>query len=303
MQIIDKSFFVDKKIYTVVTVGKFDGIHTGHMKIFDRVMSEKESKYSALAVSFINHPSGVLGNKQVENLLTEEEKVSRLEDIGFELYCQLVFDNEFKNTTAEDFFNKLVVEKWNAKVLVVGDDFCFGKDRQGTTRLLEKMCFDAGVKLIIVDRLKYNNEPVSSSRIKKCLKDGNISEANEMLGYTYTFTGKVESGNKIGRTIGFPTANIYPTDEKCIPEYGVYGSFVEIDGRKYKGITNIGVKPTVSENNKVGVETHIIDFDDDLYGKNIKISLKKFIRGEKRFNSLDELKEQIKSDKKGWTNL
>lgn len=303
MQIIDKSGFVDKNINTVVTVGKFDGIHRGHMKIFDRVMSERENKYSALAVSFINHPSGVLGNKRVENLLTEEEKVSCLEEVGFDLYCQLVFDDEFKNTTAEDFFYKLVIEKWNAKVLVVGDDFCFGKDRKGTTGLLERMCLDTGVKLIIVDRLTYNNEPVSSSRIKKCLKDGNVSEANDMLGYTYTFRGEVVAGNKIGRTIGFPTANIYPEDEKCIPEYGVYGSYVDIDGRKYKGITNIGVKPTVSENNKVGVETHIIDFDDDLYGKNIKIGLKKYIRGEKRFNSLDELKEQIKSDKKCWTNL
>lgn len=302
MQIVNENAVPGKKAGTVLSIGKFDGVHRGHRRIFEHVMDGKDSLSDSLAVSFINPPALLTGKPSGGLLLTEQEKIRRLEAEGFDYYCGLPFDAELMNTEAEVFFRNFIVKKWNAGKIVVGDDFCFGKGRGGNIAVLEKLCLEAGIRLVVVDRLSFNGEPVSSSRIKKCLKEGLLEEANEMLGYPYSFEGKVVPGNRLGRTINIPTVNILPDKSRCIPLFGVYGSYTEIDGRTYKGITNIGVKPTVTDENKVVIETNLIDFSGDLYGKTLTVQLAKFIRNEIKFGSLEKLKEQINSDKKYWTN-
>lgn len=302
MQVINRETRLDKNTGTVITIGKFDGVHRGHRKIFEQVMDEKGSTLKSLAVSFRNPPSLLTGKNSCGLLLTEKEKIRKLETFGFDYYCELAFDEELMNTEAEVFFRDYVVSRWNARRIVVGDDFCFGKERRGNTEVLGRLCRREGIELAVVNRLCYEGEPVSSSRIKACLTDGQTETANNMLGYPYFFEGEVASGNRLGRTMGIPTINIYPENGKCIPLFGVYGSYVEIEGRIYKGITNVGVRPTVAEDNRIVIETNLIDFDGDLYGKKLEVRLEKFIRKEIKFDSLEKLKEQINSDKKYWTN-
>lgn len=302
MQIINKNDILNDNQYTIVTIGKFDGVHLGHMKIFNQVMKEKKEDYITLVASFVDNPRVLVEKNNDGILLEENEKITLLEKVGFDIYCGLPFDEEMMNTSAEAFFIKNIVNKWHAKILVIGDDFCFGKNRVGTISFLKTMCEKENIKLVVVDRLLYEGEPVSSSRIKLCLKNGHIEDANNMLGYNYNFTGIVREGRRLGRTIGFPTVNIVPETKRCIPLQGVYGCEVLISGNKFMGITNIGINPTVTTEHKVGIETFIYDYEGDLYGEVISVYLHTFIRAEKKFNSIDELKKQINSDKKCWTN-
>lgn len=305
MRIINKDFSFDRNEKTVVTVGKFDGLHIGHRRIFELLKKEKEEKkLISLAVSFVNSPQSFISAENSKGqLLTETGKEERLSAFGTDYYCGLTFDRKLMNTSAEDFFSRYIVKKWNAEALIVGDDFRFGKDRSGDAALLEKLCSAAKIRLTVVPRVHFGSEPISSTRIKESLLKGDIENANAMLGYAYFFEGEVKSGNRIGRTIGFPTVNLLPEVGRCVPAYGVYGSYVKIGEEIFSGVTNIGVKPTVSDKPEPVIETNIIDFDSDLYGDTVKVSLIKFIRPEIKFSSMEMLKNQIESDKKYWTNL
>ncbi len=300
MKLIDKGYYIQEN-KAIVTIGKFDGLHTGHETIFDKVMSLKTDTSETIVVSFENHPDKLLtGNAKL--LLSDDDKMESFEKIGFDYFCRLTFDEELMNTEAEDFFRSYIIDRWNSSILVVGDDFCFGKDRRGDLRLLKCLCQEYGIELIIVERKLYEEIPVSSSRIKDMLIKGNLKAAEDMLGYKYFFKGEIVSGNRIGNTIGFPTINILPEGNCLIPRYGVYATEVILEGKTYKGITNIGVKPTVGEEEALTIETNILDFDEDVYGHHAKISLISFLREEKKFGSLQELKNQIENDKKYWTN-
>lgn len=300
MKLIDKGYYI-QGTKSIVTIGKFDGLHTGHETIFDKVMSMKKDTLNTIVVSFENHPDKLLtGNAKL--LLSDDDKRERLESIGFDYFCRLAFDDELMNTEAEEFFRSYIVCRWNASILVVGDDFCFGKNRKGDLKLLKCMCRDNGIELIVVERKLYEEIPVSSSRIKDMLIKGRLKAAEKMLGYKYFFKGEIVSGNRIGNTIGFPTINILPDVNCLIPKLGVYATEVTIDGMTYKGITNIGVKPTVGEDEALTIETNILDFNKDVYGHQAKVSLISFLREEKKFSSLNELKKQIENDKKYWTN-
>ncbi len=291
----------------IVTIGKFDGLHLGHKKIIDEVMknrsSELGSNQSTVVASFVDHPDTLLKKDYVGTLLDRSQKINKLENLGVDYYCELPFDKKMMNTEAEDFFEEFIVSKWKTGILVVGDDFTIGRNRRGDISLLNKLCCLHNIKMIVVPRLEYKGAPVSSSRIKNELIEGNVREAEYMLGYEYSFEGIVIEGNHLGRTIGLPTVNIKPEDGVLLPKFGVYGSLLDIFGITYKGITNIGVKPTVEEKKIPLVETNIINFDGNLYGETLKVRLKTFVRPEMKFNGLDELKNQIETDKNSWTNM
>ena len=303
MLIIDQKTEVNAA-RTVLTIGKFDGLHIGHMKIIKKVLDisiDSDYALSKLVVSFVNHPDELLKDNFKGNLMSETEKTSLLMKNNIDYYCPLVFDSTMRDTEAEVFFNEYIVGKWHARALVVGDDFCFGKGRKGNIAFLEETCKKAGIDLYVVQRETYLGEPVSSSRIRAALEEGLVFEASVMLGRKVMIKGIVEKGNQLGRTIGFPTINVSVAKNKFLPRFGVYGGHVIINGEKYRAISNIGVKPTVGSN-KVIAEANIYDFDEDVYDCFASIALESFIRPELHFNDLDELKKQIEIDKKSFTN-
>lgn len=286
-----------------VTVGKFDGLHIGHMSIIDTMLENSSDKpMSKMLVSFLNHPDMVLGRDYKGSLMSESEKTDLLYEKGLDYYCSLVFDRMLMNTEAGVFFDKFIVKKWKTAALFVGDDFCFGKGRLGNTDFLKEKCKEKGIELTIIKRKEFEGEAISSSRIRKCLAEGEVERAEYMLGRPYTIKGIVSRGHAIGRTISFPTINIHPHKNKFLPRFGVYGASVTIEGIKYRAIANIGIKPTLMNESGPIAEAHILDFDGDLYDTFQEIRLESFIRPEIRFNSLDELKNQLEKDKKWWTN-
>lgn len=295
MKIISKKEF-EKLNNTVVTVGKFDGLHKGHQKILNVMVDLKLEGYQSVLFTFKRAPKEVLNKEKMEYILTQKEKEEFLENRGVDYYIEYPCDENVLNTPAEDFIKNILVEKIGAKVIVCGTDFRFGRNREGDIYLLKALQKQLGYEVIVLDKLQYGNADISSSRIREAALKGDILLVNELLGYNYTVIGEVVHGNKIGRTMGFPTANIVADDNKLLPPFGVYYTKVEIDGKYYKGITNVGKKPTISDKNPVNVETHILGYDGDLYGKILEVEFLKYVRPEMKFESVEVLEKQIKTD-------
>ena len=295
MKIISKKEF-EKLNNTVVTVGKFDGLHKGHQKILNVMTELKVEGYESVLFTFKRAPKEVLNKEKMEYILTQKEKEEFLENRGVDYYIEYPCDESVLNTPAEDFVRNILVGKIGAKIIVCGTDFRFGRNREGDIHLLEALQEEFDYELIVLDKLKYGNADISSSRIREAVCDGNIEFVNELLGYNYTVIGKVVHGNEIGRTMGFPTANIEAENNKLLPPFGVYYSRVKIDGKEYKGITNVGKKPTISDDNPVNVETHILGYEGDLYGEILEVEFLKYVRPEMRFDSVETLEKQIKTD-------
>ena len=207
------------------------------------------------------------------------------------------FDEKLMHTDAESFI-KLLVDNLGMEYLVVGTDFRFGYKGLGNVELLKDLSKKFGFELEIIEKLKKESRDISSTYIREELVSGNIKNVNEMLGYEYFVWGEVVHGAHLGNKLGMPTINIMPPKEKLVPKFGVYLTYIDIDGRKYHGITNVGMKPTVSSSNAVGIETHILDYNGDLYGEKLKVTFLEFLRPEKKFDSIDSLKNQMLLDKK-----
>jgi len=285
----------------VVTVGTFDGIHKGHMKILDTLIYEAE-KIGGESVVFTlyPHPRKVLQPTERELFLlnTIDEKALLLKKAGIKNLVIYPFTKGFAQLNSCDFIEKILYNKLRAKQLIVGFDHHFGKDRQGNLEILRNCANPFGFDIIKVDALEEDGKKISSSRIRNLITEGNIAKANKYLGYEYFINGIVIEGEKIGRTLGFPTANIHVIEkEKLIPKRGVYAVKINIDSKKYNGMLNIGTRPTVSSNFNTNIEVHIIDFKGDIYDKIIKITFIQFIRDEIKFENKDQLKGQLISDK------
>lgn len=282
---------------TAVSLGKFDGFHVGHRLLIEYVTSLKEKGYQAVTFSFFQHPGFMVSNALSKKLIyTEAEKVKKAEELGSDCFISYPFNKEVMNTEPEEFVRSVLVEKLGARVVVVGKDYHFGKDRSGNVQMLEELGKKYGFVVKAFDKVIMDGLEVSSTRIRNDLQEGKIKQANAMLGSPYSITGKVVYGNQIGRTLGMPTANIIPPAEKLIPPNGVYASRIFVEGDVYYGITNIGYKPTVGDKNEKGVETFIFDFQESIYDKEIKVELFAYERGEQKFGSLDELKMQMERD-------
>lgn len=283
MQIIDN---LDFQLHeTAVCIGKFDGIHKGH-----RLLVEEVKKGNLIPVMFTFAMSGG------KNIYSQKEKHHLAEELGIEVVVEIPFDERFMHQSPQQFVTEVLVKRCGAKKVVVGTDFRFGHARKGDAKLLQEMGKQYGFETVIMEKLVEDGEVVSSTKIRERIRQGKIEEANALLGTPYRITGKVEKGNQIGRTIATPTANIVPDSVKELPPYGVYAVIVSVEGKQYGGISNLGVKPTISANNAVGLETWLFDASLNLYDKQITVFLIAFQRPEQKFASIESLQEQIKED-------
>ena len=285
-------YFTHIKFYegdkrTAVTLGKFDSLHRGHFKLIENVIEySRIQDLKSVVFSFD------MGKKA---LLTNDERKEMLKD-KVDCLIQCPFTDDIKHMEAEAFIKDILVEKLHAKYIVVGSDFRFGYKASGDVMTLARYEEKYDYKLIVIEKEKHNDREISSTYIRELLDEGYIDLANNLLGYTYSIKGVVEHGKKLGRTLGFPTMNIAPDAEKYTPKSGVYACSIIINGEKYHGIGNVGIKPTVSKVNKLLVEVYVFDYKEDTYGENISVEFEAFERPEVRFDSVENLKEQVDQD-------
>lgn len=281
---------------SAVTIGKFDGIHRGHQVLLNQILEQKKNGLNAVMFTFNFHPNNLFSDKEINTIYTEEEKHYILEQGGLDVLISYPFTKETAATEPEDFIKDVLIDKLDTKIIVVGADFHFGHKRRGNVDMLKEYSSTYGYEVIVFDKIGMEEEEISSSRIRSEIALGNMESANNMLGRPFSIIGTVMHGRKIGRTLGFPTINLIPPSNKLLPPNGVYASVTTIDGIKYPGITNIGYNPTVGKTPETRVETYIFDFDIDLYGKTVEVSLYKQEREEVKFASVEELKEQMQKD-------
>ncbi len=289
-----EGFKIEEK--TAVTLGKFDGIHLGHQMLMKNVLEKKKNGYKAVVFTFDMPPGAFFSGKTHQTLLTNYERKLFLEKIGIDYLIECHFTHDIAEMEPEDFVEKILVDKLNTAYICAGDDCTFGKKARGDCKMLKAMSDEFGFEVEIEPKIKYKDEVISSTLIRKYIEKGEMKIANAMLGYPYTIIGKIVHGNQLGRKLGVPTANILPIKEKKLPPNGVYVSRTWIDDKSYMGITNIGSKPTVSDEVIISVETNIFDFCDDLYGKEVKIELFDYERPERKFESVEELTKVLKKD-------
>lgn len=280
---------------TVLSLGKFDGVHRGHDLLLENLFQKKKEGLSAAIFTFNIPPRQNVEHAMQHVLTTNEEKMHLLEQLGVDYLIECPFTREIMCMEAQDFVRKIVKEL-HVKCFVVGDDFHFGHNRCGDYHMLRDMSEELGYEVIVVKKIKEDERDISSTFVREEVELGHIEKANHLLGYPYFVCGKVEHGKEIGRTIGIPTINLLPPKEKLLPPFGVYVSKVLIDGKEYHGVTNVGRKPTIAGVNPVGVETHILDVAQDLYGKEVKVEFLKFVRPEQKFDSVESLKNQMQQD-------
>lgn len=281
---------------SAVTLGKFDGLHRGHQLLINKILEQKTKGYQAVMFTFMLHPCNLFSDKEIEIIYTEDEKKYLLEKWGLDVLVSYPFTKETASMEPEDFIKEVLIHKLDAKMIVVGSDYRFGRERRGDINLLKEYAAIYGYELCIMDKILSADREIGSSYIRNELKKGNMELVNELLGNPYSIMGTVLHGRKIGRTIGFPTINLIPAGDKLLPPDGVYASVTTINKEKYPGLTNIGLNPTVGETPEKRVETYIFDYDNDLYNSFVSVALYSRERGEEKFNSLEELKEQMNKD-------
>ena len=280
---------------TSATIGNFDGVHIGHKKILSAVKQEaKQQGLSSCVITFHPHPQKVLQNIDIPLLVPIRERLKLLEDQGIDVVACYTFTKDMAKISAQDFVTDILVGKLNLKHLIVGPDFSFGRKREGNLSLLNKMGAEYGFDTEVVETALYEGEIVSSTSIRNLVREGNLLKARNFLGYNFYIEGQVKEGERRGRQIGFPTANL-DTDWDILPKVGVYATLANVDGTKHQSITNIGYRPTFGHNELL-IETHIFDFDEEIYKKRIKVEFVDRVRDEQKFNGPEALVEQIKRD-------
>ena len=282
---------------TVLTLGVFDGLHLGHQKIMQTVV-ERAAEIGAVptAITFHPHPRAVLHPESAPPLLqTLDQRLANFEVLGVEQAIVVNFDMKFASQPADDFLHEIVHDRLHAREVYLGKGFAFGKNRGGNIELLREMSRELGFVADEVPEVQLRGQRISSSRIRKLLEEGRINLARRMLGRPYGVEGVIVRGNRRGHTIGFPTANLRPHN-RVIPKFGVYATATLVDGVWRKSITNIGVRPTFGKDTDPSIETYLFDFDGDLYGDVLRVRFLHRIRDERKFNGIEELKEQIERD-------
>jgi riboflavin kinase/FMN adenylyltransferase len=292
------SSYVSQK-QSIVTIGTFDGVHIGHQEIIEKIIEDaKKSDCESLILTFFPHPRMVLAHESGVKLLnTINEKIELLQKIGLSDLIIHPFDETFSQLSAEEFVAKILVEKLKIKKIILGHDHRFGKNRSASIDDLIIFGKKYNFEVEQISAQKIDQVAISSTKIRTALLEGNITLANQYLGYQYSFSGKVVKGKQLGRTIGFPTANIQIDEEyKLIPKNGVYIVKSTISDKTYFGMMNIGTRPTVDGKN-LTIEVYFFDFEKDIYDISITVSILDRIRDEKKFDSFDDLKKQIEKDK------
>ena len=280
-----------------VSLGNFDGIHVGHSMLIQRCVSEAiTNKSSSVVYTFSPHPEKILCPDSFNGyIMSQKIKEQLLRDYGVDALVNHTFTEEFSQKSAEEFVKDYLVYYLSPKKVFVGFNFSFGRGARGNPQILEKLGEQYGFEVHREPPIKYKDMVISSSKIRKFLEDGDITFAKNMLGYWPVIEGKVIPGDQLGRTIGVPTANLLIESDIILPKQGVYATYIKINGRKYKSVTNIGYKPTFN-GKTLKVETHIFDFSEDIYDKIVQLIFIQRIRDEKKFNNVEELKQQMAMD-------
>ena len=284
---------------TVVTIGKFDGRHKGHQKLLGRMLELKRQKgYRAAVFTFDTAPMAKLSGTDQKVITTNQERRNNMAKMGIDYLVEYPFTRDVVHLSAEAFVREILIGKMNARAMVVGTDCGFGYQRSGNAQVLKELSSRYGYELEVIVKEQDEKRDISSTYIKEELAGGRMEKANKLLGEPYAIHGTVVHGNHVGGPVlGFPTVNIIPPEEKFLPPFGVYVSMVVTEDGIFGGITNIGRKPTVERDCAVGVETYIFGLDKDLYGTDIEVQLLNYERPERKFDSLEQLKEQLKRDK------
>lgn len=286
---------------SIITVGTFDGVHLGHQYLIETLVKRaKEQNLESVVFTFDPYPQEVFGTGPTEETLlsTISEKVEVMRKLGVDHLVVYPFSKAFASLTSSEFISDFLVSKLSLKYLLLGYDHKFGRDKESSVSHLQKLGDRLGFEVSRLDQKRVADVDLSSSIIRKELQEGNVKMVRELLGRTYSVSGKVVRGKQIGRTIAFPTANLQVNDSrKMLPKKGVYAVVVCVDGHNYKGMLNIGVRPTIEDNRTVKtIETHIFDFDMDIYHKELSLFFVERIRDEKKFDSLKSLTTQLERD-------
>ncbi len=279
-----------------VTIGNFDGVHLGHRVLFERVVEQaRREQGTSVAVTFDPHPLKVLSPNGIRLISTTQQKIEQIERAGIDVLVIIPFTPEVAATPAEMFVDRILLEKIGLRGLVIGYDYALGKGRQGDIAFLRKQGEEKGFSVDVIEPHYVDNDLVSSTRIRELVAAGRMRDVYKLLGRFYQIRGIVQSGQRRGRKLGFPTANLCLSEEDLCPKSGVYVTQVLYDGKQYGGVANIGYNPTFGVNELVA-ETHIFDFNADIYGKPLKINLLRYLRTEMAFESAEALVRQISKD-------
>ena len=290
----------DNKILeaTAVAIGKFDGIHRGHIKLLERLKMEKENGLQTVVFSFDKSIASFFSGIDVPMLQTDGEKEEFLAEFGIDILAIYPVNEDSVKISPEEFIKKILYVKLNAKVIVAGPDLSYADKGMGNFELLDSLSEKYSYTTVMIEKEIYEplNAEISSTLVREAVVKGEMELSKELLGRNYSISGKVIHGRRLGRKMSFPTVNLIAEKNKLLPPFGVYTADVYVGSNKFCGVANVGIKPTVSDNDMPCVETHIFDFDEDLYGEYIKVELKRFLREEKKFGSIEELKQQLAKD-------
>ncbi|MBR6230892.1 MAG: bifunctional riboflavin kinase/FAD synthetase [Lachnospiraceae bacterium] len=287
---------IEQKIQTVVTLGKFDGVHRGHQKLLNEVFEiAGEQGLETCVFTFSVLPQAKLMHKKSMTILSNSERRDLLEEMGTDILIECPFTDAIRKMEPEEFVQSILVDRLKCRAAVVGTDFRFGKDRAGTPETLAEAGKKLGIEVRVIEKLMYGDREISSTFIREELVKGDIRKVNSLLGYPFYVEGYVVHGEHNGTKIGFPTANLKPDEHKILPPNGVYETETAVSGECFRSITNIGTRPTLGGHN-ISIETNIPGFEGDIYGEFMKVRFIRLMRPERKFAGLEELKEQIAKD-------
>lgn len=295
MKIIKDTLDFSISEISAVTLGKFDGIHKGHQKLMRMILEKRKHGLKSVVFTFGQMPGTVLCGKG-RTILTGAERRKHLEGLGIDYMVECPFVPEIIQMEPEAFVEKILVGQLHAKYIAVGPDFRFGHNRRGSVKLLKQLAPVFGYEVEVFEKECLEDKVISSTYVRYMLQNGEMETVEKLLGYPYYVSGTVVHGHAIGRKLGIPTLNLIPDDEKMLPPNGVYLTKTVFGQEEHLGITNVGVKPTISGEELKGIETHLFDYEGDLYGREVTVVFYAFERPERRFESLEDLKKQLRED-------
>ena len=296
MEIIADTTQFYLEIDTAVAIGKFDGLHIGHRRLLDEILEQKQNGLAACVFTFDPAPAVLFGASDGRELMTREEKRTQLERMGVDILVEFPLSYQTAAMEPEEFISEILTKQMNVRFIAAGTDLSFGAKGRGNAELLKTMAGEFDYQVKTIDKVKFGDREISSTYVREQGENGDLLLAERLLGRPYTIMGTVVHGNRIGRTLGMPTVNVIPPENKLMPPCGVYYSSVWHRGKRYRAISNVGYKPTVTNERVMGVEAYIYDFHEEIYGEEIEICLHEFKRPERKFDSLNELKEQLARD-------
>lgn len=287
-------FYLNKE--TAVAIGKFDGLHIGHRRLLEEIIEQKKKGLAACVFTFNPAPAVLFGLSDGKELTTREEKRVLLKRMGADILIEFPLTERTAAICPEDFVNQVLVKQMNVRFLAAGSDLSFGAGGKGDAALLQSMAEDCGYQVKTIEKVCFGNQEISSTYAREQVEAGNMLLAEQILGMPYTLMGSVSHGKQLGRRLGMPTVNLIPPKSKLMPPCGVYYATVLYGGKRYRAISNVGYKPTVTQEHVMGVESYLYDFHSQIYGEEIEVRLHEFKRPERKFDNIDGLKAQLEED-------